>query len=76
MDVRTLPLLTENEQYQVWAVVGGAYTAMCTFDRKEEIAEMLPMIYVPDAARFIISIEPNSGSDTPTLSAIVCEQVS
>lgn len=61
-----LPTPPENKQYQLWAVVNGAFVDMGVFDTAT--TEFQKMKTIADAQAFAITLEQKGGSLTPTLS--------
>ncbi len=64
----SLPKLTSDQQYQLWALVDGKPVDLGVFDSKEEIIKLKSLNAKPQA--FAVTIEQKGGKSTPTLSAM------
>ena len=61
----TLPALSADEQYQLWALVDGVPTDAGIFDANQLDFQKMKEIAKADA--FAVTIEPRGGSKTPSL---------
>jgi anti-sigma-K factor RskA len=61
----SLPALSADEQYQLWALVDGKPVDAGIFDANQMQIQDMELIAAADA--FAVTIEPRGGSDTPTL---------
>lgn len=68
LKINTLKALTEEQQYQLWAIVDGQPVDMGVFDIGTE--GLIKMKSVQNAAMFAVTIEPKGGSENPTLDAM------
>lgn len=64
LKIQNLKTLSQEEQYQLWAIVDGVPVDMGVFDNS---AELLKMKTVASAAAFAVTIEPRGGSKAPSL---------
>lgn len=60
-----LPVLNQNEQYQLWAIVEGKPVDLGVFDAADRIAKMKQVDGTVQA--FAVTIEPKGGSVEPSL---------
>ncbi len=67
-----LPLLGKNETFQMWADVEGKMINMGVFDGSNHSYQNLE--FIDSAESFNVTIEPEGGSDHPTVSKIVVSQ--
>ena len=65
LNIQNLRTLSEEQQYQLWAIVDGKPVDMGVFDFNQE--GLLKMKSVANAATFAVTIEPRGGSVNPTL---------
>lgn len=68
LNILDLPDLTEEQQFQLWAIVDGKPVSMGVFDLKKDA--LTQMTAVANAAMFAVTIEPRGGSVNPTLDAM------
>ena len=68
LSIGTLKTLTQEQQYQLWAIIDGKPVSMGVFDYNAE--GLLKMENVSGVATFAVTIEPRGGSENPTLSAM------
>ena len=68
LSIGTLKTLTQEQQYQLWAIIDGKPVSMGVFDHDAE--GLLKMENVSGVATFAVTIEPRGGSENPTLSAM------
>ncbi len=61
----TLPPLSENQQYQLWALIDGQPVDAGTFDVVKDEFQQMRSFEQADA--FAVTIEPKGGSTSPTL---------
>ncbi len=64
-----LPTLSENEQYQLWAIVDGKPVDAGVFNPQDRIVQMLNI--QGTAVAFAVTIEPKGGSVNPTTDKMV-----
>ncbi|WP_422360011.1 anti-sigma factor [Reichenbachiella sp.] len=64
LKIQNLKNLTQDQQYQLWAIVDGVPVDMGVFDNG---SELLKMKSVASAAAFAVTIEPRGGSKDPSL---------
>jgi anti-sigma-K factor RskA len=64
-----LPTLSENEQYQLWAIVDGKPVDAGVFDATDALATMKGIS--GEAVAFAVTIEPKGGSINPTMEKMV-----
>ena len=62
-----LPEPGAGKQYQLWGIVDGQPASAGVFDSKDEL---LAMQQIDGAAAFAITLEPEGGSENPTLDAM------
>jgi len=65
LNIQQLKTLTEEQQYQLWAIVDGVPVDMGVFDFDME--GLMKMKNVQNASMFAVTIEPKGGSVNPTL---------
>lgn len=63
-----LPTLTENEQYQLWALVDGKPIDAGVFDA--DSGQFQIMKHIDRADAFAVTVEQSGGADSPTLSTM------
>ncbi|RKQ50023.1 anti-sigma-K factor RskA [Roseivirga pacifica] len=68
LSIQNLKQLSEEQQYQLWAIVDGKPVDMGVFDF--DVKGLLKMKSVANAATFAVTIEPKGGSVNPTLEAM------
>ena len=66
LDVRELPKPTEDQQYQLWAIVDGTPTDLGVFDLPEG-QEWFEMKSITGAVAFAVTLEPRGGRPEPAL---------
>ncbi len=64
----TLPELTEDQEYQLWALIDGQPVDAGTFDVLKDRFQQMGEFDRVDA--FAVTIEPKGGSENPTLEAM------
>jgi hypothetical protein len=67
LSVQELRTLSEQDQYQLWAIVDGTPVDMGVFDVKTGLIKMNRTIH---ASAFAITIEPRGGRPVPTLATM------
>lgn len=65
LNIQSLKTLTEEQQYQLWAIVDGKPVDMGVFNF--DVAGLLKMKNVQNASLFAVTIEPKGGSENPTM---------
>lgn len=65
LSIQNLKELTQESQYQLWAIVEGKPVDVGVFDGN--IASLLKMKDISGAAAFAVTIEPRGGKASPTL---------
>jgi anti-sigma-K factor RskA len=65
LNIQNLKNLTEEQQYQLWAIVDGKPVDMGVFDF--DVEGLIKMKNIKNAAMFAVTIEPKGGSVNPTL---------
>lgn len=65
LKIQELKKLSEQQQYQLWAIVDEKPVDMGVFDGIEE--GLIRMKNVANASMFAVTIEPKGGSENPTL---------
>lgn len=65
LNIQNLKTLTEEQQYQLWAIVDGQPVDMGVFDF--DVEGLIKMKSIKNAAMFAVTIEPKGGSVNPTL---------
>ncbi len=66
LSVNQLPVPTQNEQYQLWALVDGKPVDAGVFNLNEGPG-LIKMKNIPKAQAFAITLEKKGGSPTPTM---------
>ncbi|SMD32869.1 Anti-sigma-K factor RskA [Reichenbachiella faecimaris] len=64
LKIQNLKDLTQDQQYQLWAIVDGVPVDMGVFDNE---SDLLKMKSVASAAAFAVTVEPRGGSKDPSL---------
>lgn len=64
-----LPAPATDKQYQLWAIVNGQPVSAGVFDIQEGI-DLIKMQNIQGASAFAITLEPQGGSESPTLEAM------
>jgi anti-sigma-K factor RskA len=67
--VQNMPILPNNKQYQLWAIIDGVPKDLGVFDVKEKNM-IIKMQGVQKAQAFAITIEKQGGSPSPTLDSM------
>jgi len=67
LDVKNLPAVASDKQYQLWALKDGQPIDMGVFDAMGNTNPLLKMGKVPGADAFAVTLEPRGGSENPTL---------
>jgi len=70
-----LPSIRANETYQIWADLDGEMMSLGTFDAGLAINDAIPIIYLDKASSLNITVEPNGGSDHPTLTTLTANLI-
>ncbi len=70
INVRNLPNLPEDYDYQMWAEVNGEMVNLGVIRNVEDKDKLRALPYAKDAVSYI-TIEPKGGNDTPTVQNIV-----
>jgi len=70
IDARSLPSLTSEQDYQLWAIVGGTPVSLGVLDKAPSVVSLQNMTSVENPAMFAITVEPKGGSVAPTLTAM------
>jgi hypothetical protein len=65
LNIQSLKTLTEEQEYQLWAIVDAKPVDMAVFDF--DVAGLLKMKNVQNASLFAVTIEPKGGSENPTM---------
>lgn len=68
LNTSTLPELTEDQQYQLWALIDGQPVDAGTFNILKDQFQLMKEFERVDA--FAVTIEPKGGSENPTLEAM------
>jgi anti-sigma-K factor RskA len=68
LSIKELRELSEEQQYQLWAIVDGKPVDMGVFDIS--VDGLTKMKSIANAATFAVTIEPKGGSVNPTLEAM------
>lgn len=69
VEVRSLPPLRPDQQYQLWSLVGGKPIDAGVFDTNQLVQRLNRPIGQADA--FAVTVEKRGGSPTPTLSTLL-----
>ncbi len=69
LDVKNMPELPAGKQYQLWALKGGQPIDAGVFDITDEL-RLQHMKNIEVAEVFAVTIEPEGGSQSPTLSTL------
>lgn len=71
LKVDALPPNAPDKQYQLWAIVDGKPVSAGVFDVKSnERQKLIPMESIGNASAFAVTLEPQGGSESPTLDAM------
>ncbi len=68
LNVQNLKSLTEEQQYQLWAIVDGTPVDLGVFNFDQQ--GLVKMKNVGNASMFAVTIEPKGGSENPTMEAM------
>lgn len=71
INANTLPETSENEQYQLWAIVDGKPQDAGVFNTEEALKGMVKMKDTGKATAFAITIEKKGGAINPTMEKMV-----
>ncbi|RYM34969.1 anti-sigma factor [Brumimicrobium glaciale] len=66
LQVGNLPGISENNDYQLWAIVDGKPESLGVFNTENK-EELLEMKYFPKAQAYAVTLEPKGGSESPTM---------
>ncbi len=66
-----MPELSEDEEYQLWAIVDGKPVDMGMLTHEEPCEDLCPMPNVSNAQAFAVTIEKSGGSKVPSLNRLV-----
>lgn len=66
LQVSNLPGITENNDYQLWAIVDGKPASLGVFNTNNK-NDLLEMKYFPKAEAYAVTLEPKGGSESPTM---------
>lgn len=66
LQVNNLPEITDEKDYQLWAIVDGIPKSLGVFSTVNKIA-LLEINSTNKAEAFAITLEPKGGNETPTL---------
>jgi hypothetical protein len=69
VEVKSLPKLRPDQQYQLWSLVGGKPVDAGVFDTNQLLQRLNRSIDRADA--FAVTVEKRGGSPTPTLSTLL-----
>ncbi|NET34658.1 MAG: anti-sigma factor [Cyanothece sp. SIO1E1] len=70
LDPFQLPAPAAGTQYQLWALIDGQPTDMGVFVLPEDGDTFIEVPYIAEADAFAITLEPEGGSENPTLDAM------
>ena len=68
LDLAALPALSEDQQFQLWAIVDGKPVDAGIFNREEGFQMMKE---IQGAKAFAVTVEPRGGSTSPSLDTMV-----
>ncbi|MCE7993770.1 MAG: anti-sigma factor [Roseivirga sp.] len=68
LSIQNLSNLTEEQQFQLWAIVDGKPVSMGVFDLEKDV--LTKMSSIANAGMFAVTIEPRGGSVNPTMDAM------
>ena len=71
LDASVLPELSEDEQYQLWALIGGEPVDMGLVEKGLDQRYVQEMKNTLQADAFAITIEPKGGKSAPTLEKLI-----
>ncbi|PWH82250.1 anti-sigma factor [Brumimicrobium oceani] len=66
LQIGNLPDISEDNDYQLWAIVDGKPESLGVFDTKNK-EELLEMKYFPETQAYAVTLEPKGGSESPTM---------
>ena len=67
LSIFSLAELNQNQQFQLWAIIDGKPIDAGVFDSSSDLVKLK---LISGASAFAVTIEPNGGSENPTLSAM------
>jgi len=70
LKVIELPGITADQTYQLWADVDGHMLSLGTFDAALAINDAIPVDYLDSASSLNITVEPEGGSEHPTIATL------
>ncbi len=70
INVNSLPMPSDDKQYQLWAIVDGKAVDAGVFDMKSDSASLQKMKTIVGAQAFAVTLEKKGGSSSPTMSAM------
>ncbi len=74
LKVNTLPANSTDKQYQLWAIVDGKPVSAGVFDVDGNAPQRLVQMQdIENASAFAVTLEPQGGSASPTLEAMVVQ---
>ncbi len=62
-----MPIIDQEHQYQLWAMVDGKPVDLGVFDAKEDSTGMKKMKFTKHAQSFAVTLEPKGGSNNPSM---------
>lgn len=71
IQIRNLPLIAENEVFQLWSLKDGVNPIPLTTFRGDG-TDILPVDFENGTGTYAITIEPRGGSLTPNLAKLIC----
>lgn len=71
LKVDEMPVNSSDKQYQLWAIVDGKPVSAGVFDvTNNEPQQLIAMQDISDASAFAVTLEPQGGSESPTMDAM------
>lgn len=70
INVNSLPVPSEDKQYQLWAIVDGKPVDAGVFEMKSDSASLQKMKTIIGAQAFAVTLEKKGGNPTPTMTAM------
>lgn len=70
INVNSLPMPSEDKQYQLWAIVDGKPVDAGVFDMSSDSSSLQKMKSISGAQAFAVTLEKKGGNPTPTMSAM------
>ncbi len=70
-----LPLIDDDQTFQLWADVEGEMLSLGVFDASNALLNPVYMEYLTNAESLNITIEPKGGSDHPTVATLTASKV-